>query len=329
MPISLGYKLSSEEHGPGALVQQAVVAERSGFDFALVSDHFHPWSDSQGQSPFVWAVLGAIAQATDTLKIGTGVTCPTVRMHPAIVAQAAATVAAMMPGRFFLGVGAGENLNEHIVGQGWPEPSVRQDRLVEAIEVIRLLFQGGKRSHHGRHYTVEGARLYTLPDELPKIHVAIAGERGAEIAARLGDGMIGVKPERELIQAYEKAGGRGPKYGELHVCFDEDEKRARKIAHEKWSFAGIPGQLWIELPLPRHFEEAGKLVTEEKLAEAIVCGADPDAHLLAIQKFIDAGYDHVCIHQIGPHQEPFARFYQQEILPRLHAREERASGAHH
>jgi short-subunit dehydrogenase len=210
-PISfrLGYKLSSEEQTPSDLVRYAQMAEESGFTFALISDHYHPWIDRQGQSPFVWSVLGAIAQATKRLTVGTAVTCPTVRIHPAIIAQAAATTAALMPGRFFLGLGTGENLNEHIVGQGWPETEVRQERLEEAIEVIRQLWRGGNQSHHGRHFTVENARLYSLPDELPPLLIAAGGPQSATLAGRLGDGMIGTGPEAELFTKFDEAGGTG------------------------------------------------------------------------------------------------------------------------
>src|ERR687883_157173 len=190
--VELGYALSSEEHTPNDLVRYARRAEEVGFAFALISDHYHPWLDQQGQSPFVWSVVGAIAHATQRLRLGTGVTCPTMRIHPAIVAQAAATAAAMMPGRFFLGVGTGENLNEHILGDRWPEADVRREMLEEAVEVIRLLWQGGQRSHHGRHYTVENARVYTLPETPPPIIVAASGPKAAELAGRIGDGFWGV-----------------------------------------------------------------------------------------------------------------------------------------
>src|SRR5919109_184327 len=207
--VELGYKLSSEEQRPNDLVRYAAMAEDAGFGFSLISDHYHPWIDKQGQSPFVWCVIGGIAHATKRLRLGTGVTCPTVRVHPAIMAQAAATAAAMTEGRFFFGVGTGENLNEHVVGQGWPETEVRQERLREAIEIIRLLWRGGYHSHHGRHFTVENARLYTLPKTLPPIMVAVGGSKSAELAGRLGDGMVGTSPNKETMKKFEAAGGRG------------------------------------------------------------------------------------------------------------------------
>jgi coenzyme F420-dependent glucose-6-phosphate dehydrogenase len=318
--VHIGYKLSSEELGPNDLVRNARMAEEAGFSFALISDHYHPWIDRQGQSPFVWSVIGAIAHATQTLQLGTGVTCPTVRTHPAVIAHAAATSAAMMPGRFFLGVGTGENLNEHIVGQGWPETEVRQQRLEEAIEIMRLLWQGGYQSYHGKHFTVENARLYTLPEQLPPIMIAAGGPKSAEMAARLGDGLVGTDTDAEMLKRFDAAGGKGkPKYGEVSVCWAKDEKKARKVAHEWWPTAAIPSSLAWELPLPKHFEDAAKLVTEEAVAESVTCGPDPEKHVEAIKEYAKAGYDHVCVHNVGPEQEGFIRFYEREVLPKLSA----------
>jgi coenzyme F420-dependent glucose-6-phosphate dehydrogenase len=207
--VEIGYALSSEEHSPNDLVRYARRAEEAGFTFALISDHYHPWIDRQGHSSFVWNVIGAIAQATERLRLGTGVTCPTIRIHPAIVAQAAATSAVMMPGRFFLGVGSGENLNEHILGGYWPSAEVRLEMLEEAVEVIRLLWQGGSQSHRGRYFTVENARVYTLPDELPPLVVAASGQRAAELTGRIGDGLISTSPDSELPSSFRQAGGAG------------------------------------------------------------------------------------------------------------------------
>ncbi|MFN2467739.1 MAG: TIGR03557 family F420-dependent LLM class oxidoreductase, partial [Gaiellaceae bacterium] len=230
----LGYALSAEEHPPNELVANARRAEEAGLTFALISDHFHPWVDAQGHSPFAWSVIGGIAQATERIRLGTGVTCPTMRIHPAIIAQAAATSAAMMPGRFFLGVGTGENLNEHILGDHWPAPDERLEMLEEAIEVIRLLWQGGYRTHRGRHYTVEKARLYTLPDEAPPIAVAAGAPLAAELAGRIGDAFVGVAPEAELVRKFREAGGGDkPRYGQLTVCWAESEDEAKETAH-KW-----------------------------------------------------------------------------------------------
>ena len=316
--VEIGYALSSEEHPPSDLVRFARQAEESGFSFAFISDHYHPWIDRQGHSPFVWSVIGGISEATERIKLSTGVTCPTMRIHPAVIAHAAATAACMMPGRFILGVGSGENLNEHILGMGWPEPEIRLDMLTEAIEIIRLLWEGGSKSHYGEHYVVENARVYDLPDEPPPILVAAAGEKATELAGNVGDGFIGTSPDKEQVQTFEKAGGAGkPKYGMLHVCWNQDEQSARKTAHEWWPNTSIKGELGQELPLPRHFEQAAEMVTEDDVATAVICGPDPQPHIDAIREYADAGFDHVYVHQVGPDQEGFMRFYQQEVLPKV------------
>jgi G6PDH family F420-dependent oxidoreductase len=311
----IGYALSSEEHGPADLVRYAALAEERGFGYALVSDHFHPWTDRQGQSAFVWAVVGAIAQATTRLRLGTGVTCPTMRTHPAIIAHAAATAAALMPDRFFLGLGTGENLNEHVLGDAWPEGEVRLEMLTEAVEVIRLLWEGGYQSHRGRHYTVEQARLYTLPEDPPPIVIAADKPDAAKLAATAGDGLVGTSLDGEVLAEFEQAGGGGkPRYGQVTVCWAADEASARKTALEWWPNAALQGELSQELALPRHFEQAAALVSEEDVAETVVCGPDPEAHRAAIQEYADAGYDHVYVHQVGPDQEGFLDFYASEIL---------------
>ena len=321
----IGYALSSEEHGPLELVALARRAEECGFPFALVSDHFHPWTSRQGQSPFVWSVIGGIAQATERLELGTGVTCPLVRIHPAIVAQAAATAAAMLPGRFFLGLGTGENLNEHVTGERWPSAGVRLSMLAEAIDVIRVLWEGREESFHGDHYTVEDARLYTLPDVLPPIAVAAAKPAAATLAGELGDALVSTAPDAELVSRFEAAGGRGkPRYGQLTVCYADDEAEARRIAREWWPNAAVKGDLGQELPRPAHFEQAASMVSEDQVAEAVVCGPDAERHLQAIDEFSRAGFDHVYVHQVGPDQEGFFRFYEREILPR-HEPEARAA----
>jgi G6PDH family F420-dependent oxidoreductase len=315
--MELGYFLSSEEHTPNGLVRSAKAAEDAGFTFAMISDHFHPWLDDQGQSPFVWAVIGGIATATQRLELATAVTCPTIRIHPAIIAQAAATAEAMMPGRFALGVGSGENLNEHILGDAWPSAGVRLEMLEEAVQVIRSLWEGGYTSHRGIHYVVENARLYTLPERLPPILVAAAGSHAARLAAAIGDGFIGVSPDPEGIRTFRESGGDGPRYGKVTVCWAEDEAEARRTAHRTWRSAGVPGQASQELPLPMHFEQVSELVTEEKIGESIVCGTDVDRHLEAIKRFVHAGYDHVAVHQVGPDQEGAIRFYRERVMPRL------------
>jgi len=313
----LGYSLSCEEHAPNDLVGFAKSAEAAGFGFALVSDHFHPWIDAQGNSPFVWSVIGGVAQATERLRLGTGVTCPLIRIHPAIIAQAAATSAAMMPGQFFLGVGTGENLNEHVLGGKWPAPDQRLEMLEEAVEVIRLLWQGGYQTHRGKHYTVERARIYTLPEQLPEICVAAAQPNAAELAGRIGDGFIGVAPKEELIEKFEQAGGDGkPRYGHLTVCWAEDEEQAKQTAHQNWPNAGLEGPLNQELATPADFEAVAEMVEPDDL-EMLPLGPDPDRYLDAIREFDDAGYSHVYIHQIGPNQDGFLEFARRELLPRL------------
>lgn len=316
--MQFGYALSSEEHRPSDLVHYARLAEEHGFTFSLISDHFHPWMDSQGESPFVWSTLGGIAGATESLRVGTGVTCPLIRTHPAIVAQAAATVADMMPGRFFLGVGTGENLNEHIFGDRWPEWDVRAEMLDEAVHVIRLLWEGGNKSHHGKHYTLENARLYTLPERLPEIIVAAGGPKAAEMAGRFGDGLCATSPDKETVQAFEQAGGRGkPKYGQMTVCWAPDEASAKRTAKEIWGYSALPGELSQELPSPKHFEQGASILTEDMVAEKIVCGPDPAKHIDQVRAYIDAGFDHVYIHQVGKDQRGFMEFYARDVLPNV------------
>jgi len=317
MTFELGYALSSEEHRPRDLVRYAVASEEAGFSFACISDHFHPWTDSQGQSPFVWSVLGGVAQSTNHLRLGTGVTCPIMRTHPAVIAQAAATTAAMMPGRFFLGVGTGENLNEHITGERWPSVRERQEMLEEAVEIIRLLWLGGNHSHRGRYFTVVNARIYTLPEEPPPIIVAATGPESTDLAARIGDGLWTTAPKPELIDTFVAAGGTGPRYGKVTVCWAATEEEAKHTAHHWWPNIGIPGELELELPLPRHFEQAARLVGPDRLGEQMALGPDPERHLDAIRSYSDAGFDHVYVHQVGPDQEGFFRFYEREVLPKL------------
>jgi coenzyme F420-dependent glucose-6-phosphate dehydrogenase len=312
--MDLGYALSSEEHRPLDLVRYARRAEEAGFGYAFISDHFHPWIDRQGQSPFVWGVLGAIAVSTDELRIGTGVTCPLIRTHPAIIAQAAATAAATMPGRFFLGVGTGENLNEHIFGDRWPSASERREMLEEAVALMRELWRGELTSHEGKHYRVHDARIYTLPEETIEVVVAAGGTEAAELAGRIGDGLVSTAPQAELVEAFERAGGRGPKYGQVTVCWAESEDEALRTAREWWPNAGLKGPLGQELPLPSHFEEAAAMVRDEDLSETVICGPDPDRHLEAIEKYLDAGFDEVYVHQVGADQMGFFDFYEREIL---------------
>ncbi|MDQ6726518.1 MAG: TIGR03557 family F420-dependent LLM class oxidoreductase [Actinomycetota bacterium] len=313
----IGYALSSEEHPPNDLVRFAAQAEATGFTFAAISDHYHPWIDAQGQSPFVWSVIGAIAQATSSLRLGTGVTCPSFRIHPAIVAQAAATASAMMPGRFFLGLGSGENLNEHILGDHWPPAPVRQEMLGEAIEVIRQLWEGGYQSFDGTYFTVENARLYTLPEEPPPIVIAAGGPSAAELAGRLGDGLWSVRPKPDLLATYREAGGKGEIYGQVKMCWAPDEEQAMKTVLEYWPNAGIGGELSQELPLPRHFEQAAAMVTPDDIAGKVPMGPDPERYVEQVKAFVDAGFDNIYLHQIGPDQDGFFDFCKRELLPRL------------
>ncbi len=316
--VEVGYALSSEEHAATDLVRYARRAEEMGFTFALISDHFHPWVDRQGHSPFVWSVLGGIAQVTERLVVGTGVTCPTIRIHPAIIAHAAATVATLMPGRFFLGLGTGEYLNEHILGDRWPPVPVRQEMLEEAVEVIRGLWQGGYYNHRGRYYLVENARLYDLPPQPVPIMIAASGPRSAALAGRIADGFISTMPSRELVQQFEAAGGRGkPIYGQIHVTWARTEEEARKVSMEYWPIAGLKGPLNSELALPRYFEQAAQMLREEDVARSMVLGPDPSRHVQAIKQFADAGFTHVYVHQTGPDQEGFFQFYQREVMPKL------------
>jgi coenzyme F420-dependent glucose-6-phosphate dehydrogenase len=316
--IEVGYQLSSEEHPAPDLVGYARRAEEVGFTYAVVSDHFHPWLHRQGQSPFVWTVLGAIAQLTKRLRVGTAVTAPIRRTPPYLVAQAAATAATLLPGRFFLGVGTGENLNEHVTGEWWPPGEVRREMLEEAVEVIRKLWKGGTVEHFGRHFTVDNARVYSRPPEPPPIIVAADAKASAELAGRIGDGLIAVSASEQLVQTFEEAGGtRKPRYGQVDVCVAADEAEARRIAHRQWAApAAIPSRLLTKLRVPADFQAVVDLVSEEQVSKRVVCSHDPEVHLAKIREFADAGFDHVHVHQVGADQETFFRFYEREVLPR-------------
>jgi coenzyme F420-dependent glucose-6-phosphate dehydrogenase len=317
--ITLGYALSAEEHAPNDLVRNARRAEETGFTFALISDHYHPWVDAQGHAPFVWSVLGGIAEATETIRFGTGVTCPMIRTHPAIVAQAAATTACMFgDGRFFLGVGSGENLNEHILGDHWPAPDERLEMLEESVEVMRLLWQGGYQTHRGKHYTVENARIYDVPDGGVPVYVAAAAPNAAELAGRIGDGFISVAPEGELVESFESAGGGGKeKVAQVTICWADSVEAAKRTVKEIWPNGAVKGDLSQELPLPRHFEQASQMVSEDEVCEGMACGPDPEEHLKLLREYADAGFTHLYVHQVGPDQEGFFRFYEREIMPNV------------
>lgn len=316
--IQLGYAISSEEHDPLTLVKWARRAEESGFTFALISDHYHPWVDAQGHSAFVWSVLGAIATGTKSLQVGTGVTAPIMRIHPAIIAQAAATTACMFGDRFFLGVGTGENLNEHILADRWPPYEVRIKMLEESIEVMRLLWQGGEQSFEGDYFVVENARVYDLPEKPIPVMMAAGGANSATLASKIADGLIATGPDAELVKTFQKGSKKNrPRYGQITVCVDSNRQRAIETAHKIWPTAGFKGQLNQELATPKIFEGAAAMVTPEDIAENIICGDDVDAHLQEIKKYADAGFDHIYIHQVGLDQEKMFKFYQDKIMPAL------------
>jgi G6PDH family F420-dependent oxidoreductase len=314
---TLGIFLSSEERSGPELVELAARAEEAGFRKAWISDHFHPWNDAQGQSPFVWSVLGGIAARTSELAVTTAVTCPTVRIHPAIIAHASATTATLMPGRFALGVGTGEALNEHIFGDAWPSAGVRLEMLEEAVAIIRALWSGEWVHHRGRHYTVEHAKLYSRPEQPPPILVSGFGPKSVALAARIGDGYVFSGADAQMLQAYRDHGGKGIAQSGMKVCWAEDEAEARATAHRIWPNEVLPGELAQVLSAPQHIEQATELVTEEMVAEAVPCGPDPELHAAKIQEAFDAGFDEVYVQQIGADQEGFLRFYAREILPRF------------
>jgi G6PDH family F420-dependent oxidoreductase len=283
-----------------------------------VSDHFHPWIDAQGESPFVWSVLGGIAHATERLRVGTGVTCPTFRIHPAVLAQAAATTQCMFDGRFWFGVGSGEALNEHILGQKWPEASVRLEMLEEAIAIVRELWKGAQHSHYGTYFTVENARVYTLPATPPPIMVSAFGPKSVELAARAGDGLVSTKPDRELLDAFDRAGGAGKrKLAQVKVCWARSEAEAADLAFRLWPTSGLRGELSQELPTPAHFEQAVSVLRKDDVVGSFPLGPDPEPHVRAIRSYAEAGYDEVYVTQVGPDQEGFLRFYERDVLPAL------------
>lgn len=315
--MKIGYFLSSEEWGPREQVELAVKAERAGFEGLWISDHYHPWSEEQGHSPFVWSVIGALAQATEQ-KVTTAVTCPTVRIHPAIIAQAAATASLLLQGRFCLGVGSGEALNEHILGDRWPEADERLEMLEEAVHVIRTLWQGGVHNLRGRHYRVERCRVYDLPQAPPPILVSGFGPKAIDLAARIGDGFVTVGADPEAVGRFRSGARDGALVqGGLKVCWGDDEAGARRTAHRLWRNDALPGELAQVLPSPQHFEQATELVTEEMIGEEIPCGPDLDRHAQALEEYAEAGFDEIYVQQIGPEQDAFFDAYREHVLPRL------------
>ena len=315
--MKIGYKLASEEHSPLTLVENARNAEEAGFSFAMISDHYHPWISREGHSPFVWSTLGGISQSTQALQIATGVTCPTVRIHPAIIAQAAATVACMLPGRFTFAVGSGEYLNEHILGDRWPPADIRIEMLAEAVDLIRTLWQGGSREYYGAYYTTENAQIFDLPETPTDILIASEDEDSALLAARIGDGLVNAgKDAEETIQTFLDSGGRGkPCYLEFSAAFATTEADGRRLAYERWPIPAFAGELTRILPTPAHYEQLQTMVTEEDVGSNVVCGPNADRYIEKIQKSADMGFDHICVHQIGDDQQGFIEFMHSEVLP--------------
>jgi G6PDH family F420-dependent oxidoreductase len=313
--MRIGLFLSCEEYSPEQLLAQARKAADLGFSGFWISDHFHPWLDSQGQSPFVWSMIGALSQISD-LPVTTAVTCPTTRIHPAIIAQAAATCAVLTKGRFQLGLGTGEALNESIAGQVWPPAGIRLEMLEEAIELMRELWTGKVVTHTGKHYTLHHARLYTRPEEPPPVYISAYGPKAIELAARLGDGYVSTRPDAELTKLFRDKGGAGkPMQGGAKACLAPTEQEAAEIAHKLWRSSGLPGEMGQVLPTPEHFEQASELVTPEMMRKEIVCGPDPAAHLANARKYAEAGFDELYVAPVGPNDLDMIDFYAKEILP--------------
>jgi G6PDH family F420-dependent oxidoreductase len=315
--MRFGYKLSAEGFGPKELIRQAVRAEQAGFDFVEISDHYHPWLDVQGHSPFAWTVLGAIAAQTSTLGLATGVTCPTVRYHPAIIAQAAATLAIVSDNRFTLGIGSGERLNEHVVGQGFPSVRGRQERLREALDIINLLWQGGYQSYEGKHLQLEDARVFDLPDPLPVIAVAAGGRDAAELAATHATGLFATEPRPDLVEAYQKAGGNGPRYAEVPMAWATTADAGVQAALETTAWAVTGWKVMSELPNPANFEAAAKTVTADDISEMFAVGPDPEPYVAAVREYADAGFDHIVLQNAGPDPDGFIDFFARELKNKI------------
>lgn len=318
---TIGYFLSCEEYAPRQLLEQARLAEEAGFDALWISDHYHPWTSEQGQSPFLWSVIGALSQVCE-LPVTTAVTCPTLRIHPAVIAQAAATSAVLLgEDRFRLGVGTGEALNEHVLGDPWPEADVRLEMLEESVEVMRALWSGDDVSHRGRHYVVENARIWTRPDTPPKILVSGFGPKAVDVAARIGDGYITTSPDQELLSRFrDKARAKAVTQAGFKVAWGDTEDEGVDHAHRIWPNAGLPGELAQVLPTVEHFEQASQLVTRESTAESVAAGPDPKTHLEAFEPFLQAGFDEIYVANMGPRYADMIRAYGREVLPELRRR---------
>lgn len=317
--MEIGYTLMCEQAGPVQLVRDAVAAEAAGFDFAVISDHYFPWLEEQGHAPSAWSVLGALAQATDSLPLMTFVTCPTIRYHPAVVAQLAATTALLSGGRFTLGLGAGENLNEHVVGAGWPPVDVRHEMLEEAVRIIAALFTGTDVNLTGKHFDIRSARLFDVPETPPPLGIAVSGAQSCALAGAHADALIAVEPDAELLRAFDAAGGAGkPRYGQLPICYDSDVDAAVARAHEQFRWFGAGWKVNAELPGPAAFDAASRFVRPEDVAAAIPCGPDVDCCVRAAQEWADAGFTHLALLQIGGEaQGEFLTWAEKELLPAL------------
>ena len=317
--MKFGYKLMTEEHGPRALVTNARLAEAAGFDFVSISDHFHPWLEVQGHSPFAWSVLGAIAETTSTIAITTGLTCPIIRYHPAIVAQAAATIAVMSEGRFTLAIGAGERLNEHVTGARWPSVPERHEMLGEAIDIFRTLWEGGVHTIRGRHFTVDHARLYEKPPGPIPILLGISGPHGLALAIEKADGVMATDPAKALAEGFRDRAGDKPRYCEVTLAYGPDEAAALSMARDRFRFGALGWPAMSEIPHVEGFESASEFVRPEDMADKIGAGPDPEKHLAAIQRYVEAGFDHICLLGVGPDQTRFIDFFESDLKPRLEA----------
>jgi G6PDH family F420-dependent oxidoreductase len=315
--VKVGFKLIAEAYGPSEIVAQAVRAEEAGFDFVEVSDHFHPWVGEHEHSGFAFAMLGAIAARTSAIGLATGVTCPLVRYHPAIVAQAAATISILSQGRFTLGVGAGERLNEHVVGAGWPAVGTRHEMLREALEIIRLLWSGGYHSYDGKHLRLEDARVFDLPDDLPAIAVAAGGLEAARVAGELGDALFVTEPRADLVAAYQEVGGDGPAYAEVPLAWASTVDAAAESARRLFRFGLTGWKVQSELPNPVNFDAATELITADHLREQFGCGPDVERHLEIARPFAEAGYDHLALINAGPDMDGFFDFFTKSLAPAL------------
>jgi len=314
-----GYTLMGEQSGPKQLVADAARAEDTGFDFLVSSDHYYPWLAEQGHAPYAWSVLGAVAQVTSQVGLMSFVTCPIRRYHPAVVAQKAATMALLSDGRFTLGLGAGENLNEHVVGD-WPQTRQRHEMFAEALTVIRGLLAGETVHHTGRHFEVPAARLWDRPDEGVPMAVAVSGPKSLDLAVRYADALIATEPKPELTDAYREQAGDLPRYGQVPICYGPDEAACRKLAHEQFRWTGLGWPVNSQLPDPQAFAAATAGVTEDAVAQAVSCGPDLKRHVDAVRGYLDAGFTHVAVIQIGAQtQGPFLDFARDELLPALRA----------